>query len=108
MVLNVFKPPAARRTDYRDLLRKQKIIRSMSAKGCCWDSAVVESFFSTLKLELVLDGNREERISPRQLQRDLAFWIEVYYNRDRRHSTIGYMSLIDCEHACIATRTLTP
>jgi len=97
-----------RATDYRDLLREQKIIRSMSAKGCCWDNAVVESFFSTLKLELDLDDNREERISPRQLQRDLAFWIEGYYNRERRHSTIGYISPIDCEQRFIATSTLTP
>ena len=67
-----------RATDYRDLLREQKIVCSMSAKGCCWDNAVVESFFSTLKLELDLDDNREELISPRQLQRDLAFWIEGY------------------------------
>ncbi len=41
-----------RATDYRDLLGKHEIICSMSAKGCCWDNAVVESFFSTMKLEL--------------------------------------------------------
>jgi transposase InsO family protein len=97
-----------RATDYRDLLREQKIIRNISAKGCGWDNAVVESFFSTLKLELDLDDNREERISPRQLQRDLAIWIEGYYNRERRHSTIGYTSPIDCEQRFIATSTLTP
>jgi len=45
----------------------------MSAKGCCWDNAVVESFFSTLKLELNFDDDREVLISPLQLQRDLAF-----------------------------------
>lgn len=97
-----------RATDYRDLLREQKIVCSMSAKGCCWDNAVVESFFSTLKLELDLDDNREELISPQQLQRNLAFWIEGYYNRERRHSTIGYISPIDCEQRLIATSTLTP
>ena len=74
----------------------------------CWDNAVVESFFSTLKLELNLDDDREVLISPQQLQRDLAFWIEGYYNRERRHSTIGYMSPIDYEQACIAARKLTP
>ena len=79
-----------------------------SAKGCCWDNAVVESFFSTLKLELNLDDDREALISPQQLQRDLAFWIEGYYNRERRHSTIGYMSPIDYEQAFITARTLTP
>lgn len=67
----------------------------MSGKGYCWENAVIESFFSTLKLEL--DDNREVLISTQQLQRDLAFWIERYYNRERRHSTIGYISPIDYE-----------
>jgi transposase InsO family protein len=80
----------------------------MSAKGCCWDNAVVESFFSTLKLELDLDDDREVLISPQQLQRDLAFWIEGYYNRERRHSTIGYLSPLDFEQAFITARTLIP
>jgi putative transposase len=97
-----------RATDYRDLLKEQKIVCSMSAKGCCWDNAVVESFFSTLKVELDLDDNRDTLISPQQLQRDLAFWIEGYYNRERRHSTIGYLSPIDYEQQFIAARTLTP
>ena len=94
--------------DYRELLQKEKISCSMSAKGCCWDNAVVESFFSTLKLELNLDDDRDILIAPQQLQRDLAFWIEGYYNRERRHSTIGYLSPIDYEQAFIAARTLTP
>jgi putative transposase len=68
---------------------------------------VVESFFSTLKLELDLDDHRDTLISPQQLQRDLAFWIEGYYNRERRHSTIGYLSPIDYEQQFIPTRTLT-
>lgn len=97
-----------RASDYRDLLRKHEITRSMSAKGCCWDNAVVESFFSTLKLELDLDDDRAVLISPQQLQRDLAFWIEGYYNRERRHSTIGYLSPIDYEQRSTAARTLTP
>jgi transposase InsO family protein len=96
-----------RASDYRDLLRKQEITRSMSAKGCCWDNAVVESFFSRLKLELDLDDDRAVLISPQQLHRDLAFWIEGYYNRERRHSTIGYLSPIDYEQRWTASRTLT-
>lgn len=43
---------------------------------------MVQSFFSTLKLELALDDNRKELLDPKQPQRDLAFWIEVYYNRE--------------------------
>ena len=97
-----------RASNYRDLLAKHEITCSMSAKGCCWDNAVVESFFSTLKLELDLDDERDVLISPQQLLRDLAFWIEGYYNRERRHSTIGYMSPIDYEQAFIAARTLAP
>jgi transposase InsO family protein len=97
-----------RATDYRHLLLKNKIACSMSAKGCCWDNAVVESFFSTLKLELDLDDNREVLISPEQLKRNLAFWIEGYDNRERRHSTICYLSPIDYEQRFIADPTLTP
>ncbi len=73
-----------RTTDYRELLEKHKISCSMSAKGCCWNNAVVESFFSTLKIEFALDDSRKELLDPKQLQSDLAFWIEGYYNRDRQ------------------------
>jgi putative transposase len=45
----------------------------MSGKGCCWDNAVVESLFSTLMHELNLDADTESRITPKQLQRDVAF-----------------------------------
>jgi transposase InsO family protein len=97
-----------RATDYRDLLKEQKIVCSMSAKGCCWDNAVVESFISTLKLEQGLDDNRDTLMSPQQLQRDLSCWIEGYYNRERRHSTIGYLSPVDYEQRFIAAPTLIP
>ncbi|UQN10231.1 IS3 family transposase [Deinococcus sp. QL22] len=63
--------------------------QSMSRKGDCWDNAAMESFFATLKLELELDtaqGNRADT-------RNLVFeWIEVFYNRERRHSSLGYRS----------------
>lgn len=97
-----------RATAYRQLLNNHKISCSMSAKGCCWDNAVVESFFSTLKHELGLDDDAEILNSPQQLIRHLAFWIDGYYNRERRHSTIGYLSPIDYEQQLINTRTLTP
>lgn len=96
-----------RATAYRQLLEGHKISCSMSAKGCCWDNAVVESFFSTLKHELDLDDDAEIRNSPQQLIRHLAFWIDGYYNRERRHSTIGYLSPIDYEQQAINTRTLS-
>ena len=97
-----------RATAYRQLLEDHKISCSMSAKGCCWDNAVVESFFSTLKHELGLDDDAEILNSPQQLIRQMAFWIDGYYNRERRHSTIGYLSPIDYEQQRINTRTLTP
>jgi len=96
-----------RATAYRQLLENHKISCSMSAKGCCWDNAVVESFFSTLKHELGLDNDAEILNSPQQLIRHLAFWIDGYYNRERRHSTIGYLSPIDYEQQFINTRTLS-
>jgi putative transposase len=97
-----------RATAYRQLLNNHKISCSMSAKGCCWDNAVVESFFSTLKHELGLDDDAEILNSPQQLISHLAFWIDGYYNRERRHSTIGFLSPIDYEQQLINTLTLTP
>lgn len=67
---------------------------------------MVDSFLSTLKLELDLDDNRETLISPQQLQRGLAFWIEGYYNRERRHTTIGYISLIEYQQRANTARRL--
>jgi putative transposase len=96
-----------RATAYRQLLEGRKISCSMSAKGCCWDNAVVESFFSTLKHELDLDDDAEALLSSQQLQSRLAFWIDGYYNRERRHSTIGYLSPIDYEQQFINTPKLT-
>jgi transposase InsO family protein len=95
-----------RATAYRQLLEDHKISCSMSAKGCCWDNAVVESFFSTLKHELDLDDDARTMYSPQQLIRHLAFWINGYYNRERRHSTIGYLSPINYEQLSINTLTL--
>jgi transposase InsO family protein len=108
LLINTDQGTQYRANVYQELLQNEEITCSMSAKGCCWDNAVVESFFSTLKLELDLDDDREALISPQQLQRDLAFWIEGYYNRERRHSTIAYFSPIGYEQVFIAARTLTP
>ena len=95
-----------RATAYRQLLENRKISCSMSAKGCCWDNAVVESFFSTLKHELDLDDDAAILNSPQQLIREMAFWIDGYYNRERRHSTIGYLSPIDYEQQFVNARRL--
>lgn len=74
---------------YRQLLEINKITPSMSSKGSCWDRAVEESFFATLKQELGLDDDVKGLNTSQQLQHKLDFWIVGYYNRERGHSTIG-------------------
>ena len=69
---------------------------SMSRKGNCWDNAPMESFFATLKKELV----HQERYATREEARQSLFeYIEVFYNRVRRHSAIGYQSPTGFEEA---------
>jgi transposase InsO family protein len=74
---------------YQLLLLKHGIICSMSGKGNCWDNAVMESFYRTLKVELIYQNKYETR---RQAQRDIFEYIEVFYNRERLHSSLGYCS----------------
>lgn len=80
--------------DYQRLLADHGIVCSMSRKGNCWDNAVVESFFHTLKVELVHHRRYVTRDEARQ---DIFEWIEVFYNRQRRHSTLGYRSPAEFE-----------
>ena len=75
--------------DYRHLLQSHGIECSMSGKGDCWDNAAMESFFATLKTELV----NHERYETREEARASIFeYIEVFYNRQRLHSSLGYVS----------------
>ena len=74
---------------FRDLLHKNEMVQSMSGKGNCYDNAVAESFFKTLKTELVY----HERYWTRAQARTSIFrYIEVFYNRIRKHSALGYLS----------------
>jgi putative transposase len=75
--------------DYRAILQAAAITQSMSRKGNCWDNAPMESFFGTLKTELVHQREYPDRDAAR---RDLFAYIEGYYNRQRRHSAIGYIT----------------
>ncbi len=80
--------------EFQDLLKAQSIRRSMSREGDCWDNAVAESFFHTIKVELdhgKLDDTRHEA------KADIFEYIEVFYNRQRRHSSLGYLSPADFE-----------
>ena len=79
---------------YQAYLKKYSIQSSMSRKGNCWDNAAMESFFGTVKEECVgemIYSSHEEARSA------LFTYIEAYYNRVRRHSTLGYMSPLQYE-----------
>ena len=71
---------------YQQLLQLNKLVCSMSRKGCCYDNAAMESFFHTLKVELV---HREVYVTRQQARQNIFEYIETYYNRQRRHSAIG-------------------
>jgi putative transposase len=72
--------------DYQKLLRRHGIVCSMSRKGDPWDNAPKESFFGTLKTELVHDWSRPSR---EQAHREVFNYIEVWYNRQRLHSSLA-------------------
>lgn len=80
--------------EYRAALAELGVTVSMSRKGNCWDNAVAESFFATLKSELVYGRTWPARF---ELRAALFEYIEVFYNRQRLHSAIGYMSPADLE-----------
>ncbi|GEN11436.1 hypothetical protein MFU01_64730 [Myxococcus fulvus] len=87
--------------DYRQLLEERGIECSMSRKGNCWDNAVAESFFSTLKQELVYLTRFETRAAAKGA---LFEYIEVFYNRKRRHSALGYVSPAEYERMAVMKR----
>jgi len=85
--------------DFQALLSGQRMICSMSRRGNCWDNAVVESFFKTLKVECVY----RQRLQTREQARQTIFeYIEVFYNRQRLHSTLDYRSPVAYEEVCLA------
>ena len=75
--------------DYQHLLRSHGMEASMSGRGDCWDNAVMESFWATLKNELV---NHERYATREQARASIFEYIEVFYNRQRLHSSLGYVS----------------
>jgi len=81
-------------TDYRKLMQSAGLRASMSRKGDCYDNAPMESFFHTLKTELVHHWHYATRA---EATRDIFAYIEGFYNRTRRHSAIGYISPIEME-----------
>jgi putative transposase len=79
---------------YQRMLKEAGFTASMSRVGDCWDNAVVESFFATLTKELLVDGVFETRA---QASGKLFEFIEIWYNRRRRHSSLGYRSPAEFE-----------
>jgi len=81
--------------DYQAALARHGMIPSMSRKGDVWDNAPMESLFGTLKSELVHDWSRPFRDEAR---REVFEYLEVFYNRQRLHSSLGYQSPVAFEH----------
>lgn len=82
--------------DFANLLENHQCVeRSMSGKGNCWDNAVAESFFKTIKVELIYrnryHGKEEAALS-------IFEWIETWYNRNRRHSALGNLTIDEYEN----------
>lgn len=80
--------------EFRQLLEASKITQSFSRPRQCWDNAVAESWFSTLKLELI---DRQSWATRAQVRRAVFEFIEVFYNRRRLHSSLGYLSPAEYE-----------
>lgn len=80
---------------HKDLLEQYGIVQSMSRKGNCWDNAVAESFFHTLKTELVYHEVYETKA---QANQSIFEYIEVYYNRQRSHSANNNLSPVEFEN----------
>jgi putative transposase len=87
--------------DYQNILKEGQIVCSMSRKGNCWDNAVMENFFGSLKCEWVED----QVFATRQAAKESLFnYIEVFYNRQRRHASLGYVSPVAYEEQNEITR----
>ena len=80
--------------EYQAVLQTDQAVPSMSRAGNCYDNAAMESFFGTLKCELIHDRHYRTRTEARQ---DIFEYIEVFYNRQRRHSSLGYLSPVAYE-----------
>jgi len=79
---------------YRSIMANNKLIGSMSRRGNCWDNAISESFFHTLKVELI---HQNKYLYKEQAQRSIFQYIEGYYNKKRMHSAIDYKTPYEVE-----------
>lgn len=75
---------------FAETVESYGVIRSMSRKGNCWDNAVAESFFKSLKTELIY-GNK--LITKEKMELEIFEYIEIWYNKKRRHSALNYKTI---------------
>jgi len=82
--------------EFRAALSRLEVVQSMSRRGDCWDNSPCESFFSTLKLELDLRKARGTKLETQAL---VFEWMEVFYNRQRLHSSLNFLSPAEFEQS---------
>lgn len=80
--------------EFRKQLMGLPVLQSMSRKGNCWDNAVAESFFKTMKTEMIYHQLFQTRAEAKLA---VFEYIEIWYNRERRHSTLGYLTPCEVE-----------
>lgn len=81
-------------TEYKALLTENNMTQSMSRKGCCWDNAVAESFFNNIKNEMIWHNKFNNR---NEAKSAIFNYIEIFYNRQRIHQSLGYRTPNDFE-----------
>ena len=84
--------------DFKAILSQNEFVGSMSKKGDCWDNAVAESFFHTLKVELI---HRNKFRTRDEAKEKIFGYAEMYYNYKRAHSTLGYKSPFEYERQAV-------
>jgi len=87
--------------DFKAILTQNEFVGSMSRKGDCWDNAVAESFFHTLKVELI---HRNKFRTREEAKRKIFEYVEMYYNCRRAHSTLGNLSPVEYERQAILSK----
>jgi transposase InsO family protein len=90
--------------DFQKCLKKYGVLASMSGKGNCYDNAVMESFFHSLKIELIYQTKYETREKAKE---EIFKYVEIFYNRKRKHSYLGYLSPNEFENKNVSTNLST-
>lgn len=85
--------------EFRSIIKDNQYRQSMSRKGDCWDNAVAESFFNSLKVELIKRNNYK---NIGEVEMDLFNYIEVFYKRNRLHSSINYLTPMEYESSFLS------